>query len=154
MRTLLLVVFCTALVSGSMPPGKGTTITERIAGDRTAVVRLAAEEVMATSAWERAAPNPPVPAAKALRLAVTGLRKVEPAPTDWELEGLWLSPFPRAAQRGDLDDPTPHWYWRARFLHTPPPGKGADEFGAAIPARVSIVVLMDGTVVLPEVRER
>ena len=88
-------------------------------------------------AWDANDENPPLSARKAMAAANAVVAKLEPDTKSWKrrLEGLFL------CQDGESNK----WYWRVEYRWDPPPGTA---LGGLAPY-MTIVVLMDGTVVQP-----
>jgi len=116
----------------------GPTIRSR-APEQACVTTITQKMLDDSPAWEAKDENPPLSARKAIEAAnAVVVKLVEPDTKSWKrrLEGLFLC-------EGDPQK----WYWRVQYLWDPPPGTAMD--GQA--PHMTIVVLMDGTVVQPSV---
>ncbi len=92
--------------------------------------------------WSSDAGNPPLPAANAIRLAIEQRNRLVGDTEDlvWSLESASIVPWQYE---------TGFWYWHITFDLNPRPGRG----GTGIPARFDVIVLMDGTVLQPTIKD-
>jgi len=108
--------------------------------DKVYIVDITREALDKSPAWENDADNPPVAARKAIQLAdaMKNLLVKDTADHKWKLS--FASLMPAGGNK---------WYWQIGY-------EAEFQGGAAtgIPHHLYLAVLMDGTVVGPEVRQR
>ncbi len=107
--------------------------------DRCFVVTLTDQALQRSPAWRPTDANPPISARTAMSLAEREKRKLvkDANGWTWHLESAAL--VPRDSDR---------WYWRVRYTADNVHGIGG------LPPYLSLAVLMDGTVIEPDVSAR
>jgi len=126
------------LLAQNAPLG-GTPAVVDYAFGKAYVSRIPGEALVKSPRWSQGVDNPPVSAGKAIKIAQLTKERLLKDSEDfkWKLASL------RLEQIGDG-----HWYWIVCYFA---------EFrgnSTGIPNQVPIVVLMDGTAVMPRVSSR
>ncbi|MDX1927994.1 MAG: hypothetical protein SFV81_15825 [Pirellulaceae bacterium] len=105
---------------------------------------ISTEEIEATPKWIESDSSPPVSARKAIDMATVKLPDVlfelfekRGVRKEWEVDHVCLKRFDE------------RWYWLVSFTRVIPPGA----IGSGIQDESQIVVLMNGKVLLPKIKE-
>jgi hypothetical protein len=106
---------------------------------KTYTIVVGEEDLKKGPAWDQAAENPPLSARRALKLATDSRKATIPGHAEFEWQLRYLG----------LRESEGRWYWLADFHAFPRHGSWT-----GIPPELYVAVLMDGTVVKPEIRDR
>jgi hypothetical protein len=132
-RTVLVMIL---LVTA--PKSIDADATAGYAFGKSYTIVVGEEDLKKAPAWDQSAENPPLSARRALKLATDSRQAIIPGHAEWKWELRYLG----------LRESEGRWYWLAYFEAFRRRGSSS-----GIPPHLYVAVLMDGTVVKPEIRD-
>jgi hypothetical protein len=127
-----------AILFAAIPTGVQAEALSGYAFGKSYVIVVTGDDLKKRPTWDQSAENPPLSARKALKLATDYPRRLIPGHADWEWHLNYLG----------LRQTEGMWYWLAHFEALP---KNANFEGRA--PNLYVAVLMDGTIVKPEIAD-
>ena len=140
-QVVVILLFLSSFAAGDQPCARGTI--DYING-KWYQSEVYPNDLLATPSWDPTRePQPPLPAGKAIELATTKLGELFPPIADWLVKTVTLNWSYKPG----------HWYYQIFFVEnflTPNRAERDSEFEGK---SFSILVLMDGKVIEPTIRQ-